>query len=180
MPNPSPASHTSAPADQWPEFTFRARLEPHGPAFMPMPILIVPEDVVEALGGKGVKRVLGTLNGHYVRRGLLPLRTGERYLMVSKALRQQAGLQLGEEVTVVLRADPDPNHVDLPDELAEGLAEWPEAAEAFARLTPGRQRNLAHYIDSAKRPDTRAQRVVGMLHQLATGGNPFRPPTLPL
>jgi hypothetical protein len=156
--------------------TFSARLDPNGLGFMPMLILIVPEEIVEALGGKAVKRVVGTLNGQPIRRGLLPMRTGERYLLVSKALRKQLGLELNTEVQVSLASDPNPDQVDLPEELAEGLNEWPEAAEAFNRLTPGRQRNLVHYIEQAKRPDTRAQRVVNMLHQLATGGNPLRPP----
>ncbi|KUG08160.1 YdeI/OmpD-associated family protein [Solirubrum puertoriconensis] len=164
-----------------PTFSFRARLQPNGLGFMPMLILIVPEEVVEGLGGKSVKRIVGTLNGFAIRRGLLPMRTGERYLMVSKALLKQANLQVGAEVDITLTADPNPDHVDLPEEFAEGLAEWPEAEQAFARLTPGQQRNLAHYIGTAKRTETRVQRVLGVLHQLATGGNPFRPPkTLPV
>ncbi|GAB2963885.1 hypothetical protein GCM10027048_36360 [Hymenobacter coalescens] len=156
--------------------TFRAHLTPNGVGFMPMLMLIVPEQVVEALGGKGVKRVVGTLNGYPIRRGLLPLRTGERFLMISKALRKELQLTLSDEVTVTLAPDPNPDQVDLPEELLEGLAEWPEAAAAFHRLTPGRQRNLVHHIDSAKRAETRAQRVITLLHQLATGGNPFRSP----
>ncbi|OON67715.1 YdeI/OmpD-associated family protein [Hymenobacter sp. CRA2] len=156
--------------------TFRAALTPTGSGFMPMVMLIVPEDVVEALGGKAVKRVVGTLNGHPIRRGLQYLRTGERFLLISKALRKQLRLDLSTEVLVTLAPDPNPDAVDMPEELEEGLAEWPEAAAAFHRLTPGRQRNLVHYIEQAKRAETRAQRVVNLLHQLATGGNPFRPP----
>jgi antitoxin component of MazEF toxin-antitoxin module len=160
-------------------YSFRARLEQTGADFMPMMMVIVPEEVVEALGGKAVKRVVCTLNGHQLRRGLLPMRTGERYLMVSKALRKELNLQPGTEVSVTVAADPNPDQVDLPEELVEGLAEWPEAEAAFQRLTPGRQRNLVHYIEQAKRPETRAQRVVNLLHQLATGANPFRTPSEP-
>lgn len=154
--------------------TFQAHLQPNGLGFMPMATIVVPDEVVEALGGKAVKRVIGTLNGHPIRRGLLPLNTGERYLLVSKALRRELNLGAESLVTVTLAPDPDPTYVELPDELAEGLAEWPEAAAAFGKLTPGRQRNLTHYINSAKRTETRAQRVVNLLHQLASGGNLFR------
>lgn len=154
--------------------SFQGQLTPNGLGFMPMAIIIVPETVVEALGGKAVKRVIGTLNGHPIRRGLLPLNTGERYLLISKALRRELRLEPGVPVAVTLTADPDPNHVDVPEELTEGLAEWPEAAAAFARLTPGRQRNLVHYISAAKRPETCARRVVTLLHQLATGSLPFQ------
>ncbi|MCC3156745.1 YdeI/OmpD-associated family protein [Hymenobacter sp. 15J16-1T3B] len=157
-------------------FTFEGQLQPNGLGFMPMAIIIVPEDVVEALGGNSVKRVVGTLNGHPIRRGLLPMSTGQRFLLVSKALRRELRLSADTPVTVTLAPDPNPNQVDLPEELADGLEEWPEAAAAFVRLTPGRQRNLVHYIDAAKRPETRAQRVVKLLHQLANGAVPFRPP----
>ncbi|GAB3830487.1 YdeI/OmpD-associated family protein [Hymenobacter jeollabukensis] len=162
------------------DFTFQGQLLPNGLGFMPMAIIIVPEDVVEALGGKSVKRVVGTLNGHPIRRGLLPMSTGERFLLVSKALRRELRLSADAPVTVTLAADPNPDQVDMPEELTEGLAEWPEAAAAFARLTPGRQRNLVHYIDAAKRAETRAQRVVKLLHQLASGADPFRPLKEPL
>jgi Bacteriocin-protection, YdeI or OmpD-Associated/Domain of unknown function (DUF1905) len=157
--------------------SFRARLQPVGQGFMPMAMIIVPEAVVEALGGKVVKRVVATLNGHTIRRGLMPMRTGERFIMVSKALRKELNLGPETEMHVTLTPDPDPDFVDMPDELTEGLAEWPEAEAAWQRLTPGRQRNLVFHINAGKQAETRARRVVQILHQLASGGNPFRPPS---
>lgn len=148
---------------------FEARLTPTGPGFMPMSVLIVPEEIVEALGGKQTKRVLCTLNGRPLRRALQYMRTGERFLLVSKTLRRELRLGAEDLVQVTLAPDPAPEQVDLPEELVEGLAAWPEAEAAFNRLTPGRQRNLVHYIDTAKRSETRAERVVKLLHQLADG-----------
>ncbi|RTQ49639.1 DUF1905 domain-containing protein [Hymenobacter gummosus] len=159
---------------------FQARLLPNGLGFMPMAMIVVPDYVVEALGGKAVKRVIATLNGHTLRRGLMPMNTGERYIMVSKALRRELNLRDDGEVLVTLRPDPEPDLVDMPEELIEGLAEWPEAAASWQRLTPGRQRNLAFHINAGKQAETRARRVVQILHQLASGGNPFRPPAEPL
>ena len=51
---------------------------------MPMTVLVVPLEALESLGGKTVKRVVCTLNGHTFRLGLHPMKTGERYLMISK------------------------------------------------------------------------------------------------
>lgn len=154
--------------------TFRALLEAGGPSFMPTQIVVVPLVALEALGGKTTRRVVGTLNGYPVRLGLQPMRTGERYLMVNKDLCRAAGVAAGQEVTLTLAPDPDPDHVDLPAELAEGLAAWPEAQAAFDRLSGSHRRALVYHITSAKRPETRAQRIVSVVHQLATGGHPFR------
>ncbi|TGE21706.1 DUF1905 domain-containing protein [Hymenobacter aquaticus] len=156
--------------------TFSALLEPGGPSFMPTQVVIVPLDVVAALGGKATRRVVGTLNGYAVRLGLMPLSSGERYLMVNKDTCKAAGLHLGQQLTVTLAPDPTPDAVDLPAELAEGLADWPEAAAGFEQLTGGMKRAIAYHIDTAKRPETRLNRTVQVLRQLAVGGHPFRAP----
>ena len=142
---------------------------------MPMSILIVPLEVVESLGGKAVRRVVGTLNGHVIRLGLQPMKTGERYLMISKELRAVTSIQLGDEVALTLAPDPEPDAVELPTDLAQGLAEWPEAEASFQRLNPSMKRALVQHIRSAVRPETRAQRIVQALHRLAAGRRPFGP-----
>ena len=138
-----------------------------------MSILIVPLEVLESLGGKKVRRVVGTLNGHPIRLGLHPLKSGERYLMISKEVRKTTGIQLGQQVMVTLAPDPEPDVIELPAELADGLAEWPEAEASFQRLNPSMKRALVQHIQSAVRPATRAERIVRALHQLAAGRNPF-------
>jgi hypothetical protein len=158
-----------------PVCTFTALLEPGGPSFMPTQIVIVPLDALESLGGKATKRVAGTLNGYPIRLGLLPLSTGEKYLMVNKDTCKAAGIQLGQQLTVGLAPDPEPDAVDLPAELAEGLAEWPEADAAFQRQTASRKRAMAYHISSAKQAETRLKRTVQLLQRLAVGAHPFRP-----
>ncbi|OUJ75744.1 YdeI/OmpD-associated family protein [Hymenobacter crusticola] len=153
--------------------SFQALLEPGGPSFMPMTILLVPLAVVEDLGGKAVRRVVSTLNGHTFRLGLHPLKTGERYLMISKEVRKQVGIRLGDQVAVTLTPDPEPDAVDLPAEFAQALAEWPEAEAGFLRLTPSMKRALVQHIRSAVRAETRAERIVKALHLLAAGRHPF-------
>lgn len=154
--------------------TFQAQLEPGGPSFMPTQILVVPPLVVEALGGKSAKRVAGTVNGHAVRLGLLPLPGGGRYLMLNKDLCRAIGIQLGQHLTVSLASDPDPDHVDLPDELAEALEAWPEAETGFAGHTGAMRRAIAQHVASAKQPETRARRAVELAERLALGRHPFR------
>jgi hypothetical protein len=154
--------------------TFEALLEPGGPSFMPTQILVVPLAVVEALGGKSLRRVTGTLNGHPVRLGLQPMRGGERYLMVNKDLCQAVGLELGQRVRVSLAPDPDPDHVDLPEELAEALEAWPEARVAFEAYSASHRRGIAYHVGTAKQAGTRARRAVEVAERLAVGAHPFR------
>ncbi|WP_045689988.1 YdeI/OmpD-associated family protein [Hymenobacter sp. AT01-02] len=153
---------------------FEAVLEPGGPSFMPMPIAIVPRSVVEALGGPAIRRVVGQLNGHPIRLGLQPIRTGERYLMLNKELCKTAGVQLGQCVHFHLAPDPTPEYIELPAELEEGLAAWPEAQESFEKLTGSMKRAVANHITEAKRTETRTARIMQLLERLVRGGHPFR------
>lgn len=154
--------------------TFRAVLEAGGPSFMPTQLVVVPDHAWQAVGGKATKRVVATLNGHAERLGLLPLAGGGRYLLLRKTLCQQLGLAIGQELEVSLAPDPSPDHIDLPDELAEALAAWPEAETAFQAHTGAMRRAMARKVADAKRPDTRARYAVELAERLAQGRHPFR------
>jgi uncharacterized protein YdeI (YjbR/CyaY-like superfamily) len=52
-----------------------------------------------------------------------------------------------------------PTEVDLPDELVEALDADPDLAEAFAALTPGRQKSWALHLNDAKAKATRIARI---------------------
>jgi uncharacterized protein YdeI (YjbR/CyaY-like superfamily) len=49
--------------------------------------------------------------------------------------------------------------VDLPGELVEALDADPDLAEAFAALTPGRQKSWSLHLNSTKNPATRYARI---------------------
>jgi uncharacterized protein YdeI (YjbR/CyaY-like superfamily) len=119
---------------------------------MPTQVIVVPEQAWQALGGKAAKRVVATLNGHAERLGLV----------------------IGQEVAVQLAPDPNPDHVDLPDELAEALAAWPEAEASFLAQSGAMRRAIARKVADAKRPDTRARYAVELAERLARGAHPFR------
>jgi hypothetical protein len=153
---------------------FNAVLEPGGPSFMPTQIIVVPAEVLEALGGKATKRVVCTIHGHVLRLGLLPLGGGGRYLMLSKDVCRAVGITLGQELAIGIEPDPDPDHVDLPDELAEALAAWPEAETAFNNYSGAHRRAMARHVAEGKQPATRARRAVQLVERLARGLHPFR------
>ncbi|UOG74524.1 YdeI/OmpD-associated family protein [Hymenobacter tibetensis] len=153
---------------------FQAQLESGGPSFMPTQLVVVPPLVVAALGGKAAKRVVGTLNGYPVRLGLLPLAGGGRYLMVNKDICRAAAIQIGQHITVSIAPDPHPDAVDVPQELAEALAAWPEAEQQFSAYSASYRRAIAQHVATGKLAETRARRAVEMAERLALGRNPFR------
>ncbi|PJJ54434.1 uncharacterized protein DUF1905 [Hymenobacter chitinivorans DSM 11115] len=152
---------------------FEAPLEAGGPSFMPTQIVRVPPLVLAELGPKA-KRLTGSINGYPIRLGLLALGNGEKGIMVNKATCKAAGLRLGQVVAVQLALDPTPDTVDLPPELAEGLAEWPEAQAGFERHNVSMRRAIAYHVSSAKQSETRLKRTVQLLQRLAVGAHPFR------
>ena len=154
--------------------SFRAVLEPGGPSFMPTQTIVVPAEVLAALGGKATKRVVVTIRSHALRLGLLLLEGGGRYLMLNKDICRRVGIALGEELTVTIAPDPDPDYVELPAELAEALAAWPEAETAFNGYSGSHRRTMARQVAEAKQPETRARRAVQLVERLGQGRHPFR------
>lgn len=153
---------------------FRAVLEPGGPSFMPTQTIVVPGEVLEALGGKTTKRVIVTIQGHALRLGLLPLEGGGPYLMLNKDVCRTVGIELGQELEINVEPDPNPDHVDLPTELAEAFAAWPEAETAFHNYSGSQRRAMVRLVDEAKQRETRIRRAVTLTERLARGQHPFR------
>lgn len=59
--------------------------------------------------------------------------------------------------------------VEPPEELLEAFAADLELAEAFHRLTPGRQRSYVIYLSSAKKPETRRARIGKVRPKILSG-----------
>ena len=141
---------------------------------MPTQTIVLPAEVLAALGGKATKRVIVTIRGHALRLGLLLLEGGGRYLMLNKDVCKAVGIELGQELEVSIEPDPNPEHVDLPDELAEAFAAWPEAEVAFNSYSGAHRRAMARLVDEAKQRETRIRRAVTLTERLGRGLHPFR------
>ena len=59
--------------------------------------------------------------------------------------------------------------IELPDELVEALESDPELAQAFAVLTPGRQRSYAYALNSAKTSATKVARIIKYRDKILAG-----------
>jgi hypothetical protein len=99
---------------------------------------------------------------------------GDWFLMVGKDVLATSGTAVGDVVVVRFRVA-DPEAVAVPDALAAALEADSAAQAAFATLSPGRRRGLAHRVASAKTPATMARRVAEVMASLADGTAGVRP-----
>jgi Bacteriocin-protection, YdeI or OmpD-Associated/Domain of unknown function (DUF1905) len=120
--------------------------------------LEVPPEVVESLGQGKRPPVTITINGHSWRSRVAIMR-GRYLLGLSKANRQAAGVDTGDEVEVDLEFDPEPRVVVEPEDFARALDADPVARAAYDRLPDGRKREHVLAIERAKKPETRTRRI---------------------
>jgi len=131
----------------------------------------VPPEVIEALGGKGRIPVTATFDG-VPYRGWIVRMGGGAVLGVQKAIMAEAGVSVGDTLTVVIRNDDAPRKVEVPNDLAEALGRDDVARAAFDGLSFSHKREHVDAINEAKRPETRARRIertIQAMHQRASG-----------
>jgi Domain of unknown function (DUF1905)/Bacteriocin-protection, YdeI or OmpD-Associated len=111
----------------------------------------VPEEILAGLGRGRRVAVVATVDGYAWRTTVGPYR-GRILLIVNAGARAATGLRGGETIEVELVADDAPRTVEMPEDHPASLA-W------LAALAPSHRREHAHWIEEAKRPETRAARV---------------------
>ncbi|MGI5325460.1 YdeI/OmpD-associated family protein [Actinomadura nitritigenes] len=142
---------------------FRTHVEPPEP----MRGLEVPEEVVEALGDGKRPRVCITINGHTWTSRVAIMR-GRYLLGLSRANRQAAGVETGEEVEVEIGLEAEPPAVVEPPDFARALDADPAARAAYDRLAYTHKRRHVLAIEGAKKPETRARRIEKAITTLKT------------
>jgi hypothetical protein len=144
-------------------FTFDIEIQDMGPALA----IVVPDDVVDGLGGKSVP-VLVTVKD-FTFRARTAVMGGRNLVGINRANRTASGVEPGEVVTVVLAADDAPRVVEVPPELADGLAADDHARQTWESLSYSHQREYAEWITGAKKAETRERRVATAVEKLAQG-----------
>ncbi len=126
--------------------------------------IVVPAELVEALGGGKRPAVDVTVNGFAYRSTIASM--GGRYLIpFSSDKRAATGLGGGDAITVDLSLDTAPRTVEVPADLATSLAEA-GVRDAFDALAPSAQRAHVTNVEGAKAEDTRARRVAAIVAKL--------------
>jgi hypothetical protein len=143
-------------------------------------VIAPPFDVMEVFGTRARVPVRGTINGFSFRSSLMPMGDclpGARtpgffcsHLMpVNKTLRQGAGVEPGDTVSVVMERDDAPRTVEVPPLLKKELAKSKTAQSNWKRLSFTNQKEIALSIAGAKQEETRDRRLAKAMDILKTG-----------
>lgn len=97
----------------------------------------------------------------------MPMGNGQLFLPVKAEIRKKIKKQAGDYVTVILYLDDTP--VELPEELKLCLQNEPNAYETFCSYTDGEQKAFIDWIYSAKKEETKVERIVKTLKKLEKG-----------
>jgi Domain of unknown function (DUF1905)/Bacteriocin-protection, YdeI or OmpD-Associated len=118
----------------------------------------VPAEVVTALGGGKRPAVTATINGFAYRTSVGSM--GGRFLLpVSAQIRQDAGVEAGDEVDVDLELDAAPRTVTVPADFAAALSRDDAARAVFDAMSFSHQQRHVLAIESAKTEETRQRRI---------------------
>jgi hypothetical protein len=130
----------------------------------------VPLDIQKLFGTRGQVKVKAWIDGELYRGSISSMvKNGPHILIVTQAVRKAIGKVPGDSVTVVLEQDQEPREVLVPEELAALLAQNAEAKAFFDSLAFTYRKEYAVWIASAKRPETRQNRLQQALERLLSG-----------
>ncbi len=146
---------------------FNARLirRPNLAKAGPSTLLDVPKVVSSKL--RGMTKVEGTMNGHPFRAAMEPNTSGGHWLHVNEAMLAGAGAEAGDTVKLaILGPEPEPT---VPVDLRRALNASYDAKALWRTLASDARRIWIRWIESAKKPETRARRVTRTVEQLSEG-----------
>lgn len=131
--------------------------------------VVLPKDASASLPRRGRTTVSGTINGHPFQATLEPDGRLSHWLLVNRQLREAAGVEVGDIVTLEImpvEQEPEP---EIPPDLQAALAAAPEARRIWNNTTTIARLDWIHWITSAKQAKTRAKRISDVCDMLASG-----------
>lgn len=141
-----------------------AVLEKRGPAGA----FLLSDDQVAAVGdGRKTFPVRLTVNGTQLALRLARM-GGENMIGLNKAVRAQGGVEVEGTYEIEVAADDGERTIEVPDDLAAGLAAG-GADTVFAALAPSHRKEFVRWVTEAKRPQTRAERVAKAVEMVLAG-----------
>ena len=129
----------------------------------------LPKSASAKLPTRGRTMVEGTINSVPFRTALEPNGKGSHCLRVNTTMRNAAGADAGETLTVeITRAGEEPE-IRVPIDLRKALAAAPLARVGWEDITPMARRDWIFSISTAKQPETRRRRIEKACDMLASG-----------
>jgi hypothetical protein len=132
--------------------------------------LILPKNASAKLPSRGMTAIEGTINGFPFQAVLEPDGHKSHWLKVDRKLREAAGAEAGDAVTLEVAPAGKDTEPEVPPGLKKALAAAaPKARALWSDITPNARRDWIHWITSAKQEETRARRIKNACSMLAVG-----------
>lgn len=131
--------------------------------------VVLPKAVSKALPRRGRTSVEGTLNKQPFLLTLEPDGQQSHWLKVDRKLREAAGADFGDKVSLEIAPvakEPEP---EIPPDLRAALDAAPGALATWRSTTTLARVDWIHWITTAKQARTRAERVNNACDMLASG-----------
>ena len=125
----------------------------------------IPFDVEKVYGAKRVK-VKATFDGIEYRGSIVRMGLSCYMIGITKALRTKIGKQPGDTVEVTVEKDEEERVVELPEDFKSMIEKDSEVNEFWKALSFSMQKKYSTWITSAKKEETRKNRMEEALKKL--------------
>ena len=129
--------------------------------------VIVPSEIVKALGGALRIPVIARYGGEVTRSTLAPAGGTKRRLVLQMDVLRPAHLDAGDRIEVSLEPAKESHKQSLPPDLLRALKFRPTAAAELDRAAPSTWRMIVERLEQARTPETRQRRVEHIVERLA-------------
>lgn len=128
----------------------------------------IPEIVQDKKAHFGWVKVRGTIDGFEIRKyHLMPMGNGNLFLPVKSEIRKKIKKQEGDLVHIILYPDNEP--LEIPEEMLLCLQDETKAYQFFKSLTESEQKYYVQWIYSAKKEETKVNRLAKTINRLQKG-----------
>lgn len=126
---------------------------------------LIPEIKMDKHAHFGWVKVKGTIDGFAISKyHLMPFGNGQLFLPVRSEIRKKIKKQEGDYVHIILFKDSEP--LDVPQEFIDCLKQEKASLEFFNALSESEKNNYIKWIYSAKKEETKANRIVKTIEKL--------------
>ena len=132
-------------------------------------LLRLPDSASAKLPSRGMAMVEGTINGFSFQGPLEPDGKGSHWLRVDKNMRQGAGADVGDTVTLEIEPVSEWPEPRIPADLKAALSADPRARAVWRATTPIARWDWIRWIRATSQAETRARRIEVACSKLGSG-----------
>jgi hypothetical protein len=132
-------------------------------------LLALPKSASVKLPSRGMTMVKGTINGFRFQAPLEPDGKGSHWFRVDETMREAAGADAGDTVTLAVEPVKEWPEPEVPADLKNALTNAPQANTLWMNITPNAQWDWIRWIRATKQPETRRRRIETACSKLIAG-----------